>query len=93
MGAPRFRTKEKAEQWLADNGSDLATRRTGENLWRQAQGKAPNAAEATNYLGSLGLPGIKYFDAGSRVGGMLSGNGTRNYVVFDDSLIDILNKY
>lgn len=36
-----------------------------------------------------GIPGIKYLDQGSRA----AGNGSRNYVVFDDKLIDILKKY
>jgi hypothetical protein len=36
-----------------------------------------------------GIPGIRYLDAGSRG----AGDGSRNYVVFDDSLIDIIRKY
>ncbi len=36
-----------------------------------------------------GIPGIKYLDAGSRA----AGDGSRNYVVFDDNLIDIMRKY
>lgn len=36
-----------------------------------------------------GIPGIKYLDQGSRG----AGEGSRNYVVFDDKLIDILRKY
>lgn len=36
-----------------------------------------------------GIPGIKYLDQGSRT----AGDGSRNYVVFDDKLIDILRKY
>lgn len=36
-----------------------------------------------------GIPGIKYLDQGSRA----SGEGSRNYVVFDDKLIDIMRKY
>lgn len=39
-------------------------------------------------LGELGIPGIKYFDGGSRA----AGEGTRNYVVFDDSLPKILER-
>ncbi len=45
--------------------------------------------EAANQLRQAGIPGIKYLDQGSRAGG----EGTRNYVVFDDKLIDILKKY
>ena len=36
-----------------------------------------------------GIPGIKYLDKGSRA----AGDGSRNYVVFDDKLIEILRKY
>lgn len=40
-------------------------------------------------LNKMGIPGIKYLDQGSRG----SGEGSRNYVVFNDKLIDILRKY
>ena len=36
-----------------------------------------------------GIPGIKYLDQGSRV----AGEGSRNYVVFDDRIVEILKKY
>jgi hypothetical protein len=44
---------------------------------------------AEQRLREAGIPGIKYLDQGSRG----KGDGTRNYVVFDDKLIDILKKY
>ncbi len=44
---------------------------------------------ATDDLRSMGVPGIKYLDQGSRA----AGQGSRNYVVFDDKLIEILRKY
>lgn len=47
------------------------------------------SARASNGLFSAGIPGIKYLDAGSRG----AGDGTRNYVVFDDKLISIVRKY
>jgi hypothetical protein len=46
-------------------------------------------AEATKELLSKEIPGIKYLDQGSRA----AGDGSRNYVVFDDSLVDIVRKY
>ena len=46
-----------------------------------------DAVEAA--LREAGIPGIKYLDAGSRS----AGDGSRNYVVFDDKLIEILRKY
>ncbi len=40
-------------------------------------------------LRDAGIPGIKYFDARARA----AGEEARNYVVFDENLIDILRKY
>jgi hypothetical protein len=40
-------------------------------------------------LRDAGIPGIKYLDQGSRT----SGEGSRNFVVFDDKIIDIVKKY
>jgi hypothetical protein len=40
-------------------------------------------------LREAGIPGIKYLDQGSRS----AGDGSRNYVVFDANLIEILRKY
>ena len=48
-----------------------------------------NKAGASEALKEAGIPGIKYLDAGSRG----AGDGTRNYVVFDDKLISIVKKY
>lgn len=45
--------------------------------------------KTTEELRAAGVPGIKYLDQGSRGGG----DGSRNYVVFDDSLIEIVRKY
>ena len=40
-------------------------------------------------LKAKGIPGIKYLDGASRS----AGQGSRNYVVFDDKLISIVKKY
>ncbi len=48
-----------------------------------------NRQEISRQLNEAGIPGIKYLDQGSRG----AGDGSRNYVVFDDKLIDILRKY
>jgi hypothetical protein len=50
---------------------------------------ASDRAAATQALREAGIPGIKYLDQGSRG----AGDGTRNFVVFDDKLISILKKY
>lgn len=44
---------------------------------------------ASQDLSAAGFPGIKYLDSGSRA----AGDGSRNYVVFNDKLIEILRKY
>lgn len=62
--------------------------------WK-ADGKPPTGPDSkyhamvANELRREGIPGIKYLDQGSRG----AGEGTRNYVVFDDSLIEIVRKY
>lgn len=49
-----------------------------------------NQSAATQALKDAGISGIKYKDAGSRFG---HGEGTRNYVVFDENLVNIVKKY
>ncbi len=48
-----------------------------------------NQTTVANALRAEGVPGLKYLDGGSRG----AGAGTRNYVIFDDSLVSILKKY
>jgi hypothetical protein len=65
---------------------------------------AANGADARDLIGNFddlpiggmekalhdaGIPGIRYLDAGSRA----AGEGSRNFVIFDDSLVSILKKY
>ena len=53
------------------------------------QRRLGGGAKATQTLREAGIPGIKYLDAGSRG----AGDGSRNYVVFDENLIEIVKKY
>ena len=66
---------------LTATGADIAK---GNSVFDRGSdvGKAANLRDA-------GIPGIKYLDQGSRA----AGEGSRNYVVFDDSLINIIRKY
>jgi hypothetical protein len=48
-----------------------------------------NPQAASNAMRDAGIPGIKYLDQGSRA----AGEGTRNFVVFDDKTVEILKKY
>ena len=52
-------------------------------------GAGPNHPQVTEALKAQGIPGIRYLDQGSRG----AGEGSRNYVVFDPSTIEILRKY
>jgi len=69
---------------------------TGSDLYARASGLPAgdvfNARESgykgSELLRSFGIPGIKYLDQGSRA----SGQGTRNFVVFDDKLAKILKR-
>jgi hypothetical protein len=61
---------------------------TGEMLVR-ALGSSGGENAASAALREAGIPGIRYLDQGSRT----AGDGSRNYVVFDDSLVEILRKY
>lgn len=49
----------------------------------------PRTKAGQQQLREAGIPGIRYLDQGSRA----AGEGSRNYVVFDENLIEILRKY
>lgn len=44
--------------------------------------------DAAQEMSAAGIPGITYLDAGSRA----AGQGTRNYVTFDDALVELLKR-
>lgn len=52
-------------------------------------GQVVSATDNPQVFTQAGIPGVKYLDEGSRT----AGEGTRNYVVFDDKLINIVKKY
>lgn len=63
----------------------------GNDILREVFGGVGEKAsqQATRTMSEAGIPGIKYFDGNSRS----SGEGSRNYVVFDENLISIVKKY
>jgi hypothetical protein len=61
---------------------------TGESIVNNLAGEFGDDVAAM-MLRDAGIPGVRYFDGMSRA----AGDGTRNYVVFDDKLIEILRKY
>lgn len=61
-----------------------------ESAWWKFDAKdAVARPEAAAKMREAGIPGIRYLDQGSRA----AGEGSRNFVVFDDNIIDILKKY
>jgi hypothetical protein len=73
-------------------GEDIHSALTDRSVnWQTGTGKpiTEEKASAAEFLKQAGIPGIKYLDAGSRT----AGDGTRNYVVFDDKTTQILKKY
>ena len=62
---------------------------TGKNLLSQLCAKLGDDALVSSELNKRGIPGVKYFDQASR--GVAE--GSRNYVVFDDSILRIAKKY
>jgi hypothetical protein len=61
----------------------------GKTAYHRISDTLGGAEEASEYLHSLGIRGIKYFDGSSRI----KGEGDYNYVIFDDSDVDIDVKY
>lgn len=104
---PSFKTREEAEAALKDwsDGQGLGYsinepsygRLTGNQLFDALGIRHPGNQSLYNIdnpvvsqkLKEAGIPGIRYLDGNSRA----DGAGSSNYVVFDDSLIDILKKY
>ena len=61
---------------------------TGENVYSRLTASEGSQKSASDKLASLGIPGIRYLDGGSRG----AGDGTRNYVIFDENLVRILEE-
>jgi hypothetical protein len=91
--------KVKRAQELQDELDNVAPPMTGQEYYRGgSDGDVSNILSRMGYgnpeaqtqaLRDKGIPGIKYLDAGSRG----AGDGSRNYVVFDENLISIVRKY
>lgn len=78
---------------LSDFGSPMNTRGklNGENIYAYLEWKLGSDKAASLRLNELGIPGLKY-PAGT-IAGTGTGNGGFNYVVFDESAVDILQTY
>lgn len=81
-------TASYAYKKLAETAGDEANR-TLKAMGRPEQGMRRSDRFASEKLASLGVAGIRYLDQVSR----RSGKGSQNYVVFDDRLARIVNKF
>jgi len=89
---------EKAKAALSATGSHVDPKgMTGKQVYFRlsermrdvpASGDFGNSVKAAEELRKAGIPGITYLDAGSRA----AGQGTRNYVTFDDALVELLKR-
>lgn len=59
---------------------------TGGEFYEMVAGDADGGEFASEALGGVGIPGVRYLDGNSRV----AGQGTRNYVIWDESKLRIL---
>ena len=90
--APLVQQPERAIPFLEDilkaprTGSARVLEREMKPIGEAVDLRTPEVAAQ---LREVGVPGLRYLDAGSRTGG----RGTRNYVMFGDDLIDIVRRY
>ena len=85
--------REKLSKAMLEKFGSGATGTSGEKLYKEIQknyewaGSKNPAMEASNFLQEHGIPGVRYLDAGSRRKG-----GTSNFVVFDPTHVNILER-
>lgn len=73
------------DDWARQYAKSNAHESTGVHVYRELASKLGSEAAASRALADAGIPGLRYFDAGSRG----KGDGTRNVVMFRDDLIKI----
>lgn len=87
--ARKFGIKTTASGLKEARGSDLyeAISKSMRKPPFDTASRNPGNVESSNYLNKLGIKGIKYLDGSSRT----SGKGTRNFVVFDEDIVKIID--
>lgn len=78
----------ETDQLLADL-TDVDLKDSGAALYKSMVKRFGSDVEASKHLNELGVKGIKYLDGSSRV----TGEGSHNYVIFDDSAIETLRTF
>ena len=85
MRAAGVQTPDQAAALLL---SDLSGKRASYLYFSLADAIGGKPDQVSKYLAKQGIPGIKYFDGGSRA----AGQGTRNFVIFDGDTAKILKR-
>lgn len=75
----------KEYSWAHPKGSDIYNT-FGKSM--MVGNRSPGQLEASKALRELGIPGIRYLDQGSRG----AGQGTHNYVIFDEDIPSIVSR-
>lgn len=61
----------------------------GKAVYQSIRSSLGSDSETSRALSAAGIPGLKYLDGGSRA----AGEGSHNYVIWDESKVEILKKY
>lgn len=86
--ADNFANRSSAEK-IANTHSEAWMNQTGQQYYKNLIDLDGSDEAASKFLNSLGISGIKYLDGTSRA----DGDGSFNYVVFDDNAVSIMNTY
>jgi hypothetical protein len=73
----------------AVNKNSNFTTWTGHDFYNEISRELGGDKAASEFLNSLGIPGLRYLDGNSRA----KGEGTRNYVIWDESAINVLETF
>ena len=94
VGSPEWDAVQSQIAAMREANPALAST-TGQELYRNLteagrmyEGPIKGSGDASSLLSDRGIKGIKYLDGDSRA----AGNGTSNYVIFDDGLINIAER-
>jgi hypothetical protein len=81
--------KDAVESYIRKGRETSEKHLSGKDIYQRLEERLGSPQAASDALREAGIPGLRFFDAGSRGG---AGEGSRNIVVFDDSLIKITKK-
>lgn len=74
--------------WTAGKARRPLDMATGLHLYIALTDELGSAQRASEYLLSIGIPGLRYFDAASR-----GGRGSYNFVIWDDGRVEVKEKF